>query len=122
AKLVMRFDRPLLRRIVQEGRLSHPQAVEYLTDTLFERRTRIGKAYFGAVTSLDYFRIDARALCAVDLSVRYALVTSGLVQVLDEHGTPVFSQLVDSDGNICVPLPPDSQYRIYRLRVARGIV
>ena len=33
AKLVMRFDRPLLRRNVQEGRLSHPQATEYLTDT-----------------------------------------------------------------------------------------
>lgn len=121
AKLVMRFDRPLLRRIVQEGQLSHQQATEYLTDTLFERRTLIGKAYLQAVTPLDYFRIDARALCAVDLSVRYGLVTSSLVQVLDAHGKPVFSQLVDADGNICIPLPPDSNYRIYRLRVTRGI-
>lgn len=121
AKLVMRFDRPLLRRIVEEGRLSHPQATEYLTDTLFERRTLIGKAYFHTVTPLDQFRIDTRALCAVDLSVRYGLVTSGLVQVLDENGKPVFSQLVDADGNICVPLPSDSQYRIYRLRITRGI-
>jgi hypothetical protein len=120
AKLVMRFDRPLIRRIVQEGRLSHPQATEYLTDTLFERRTRIGKAYFQTVTPLDQFRIDAQALCAVDLSVRYGLVTSGLVQVLDEYGKPVFSQLVDPAGTICIPLPPDSEYRIYRLRVARG--
>jgi len=120
AKLVMRFDRPLLRRIVQEGQLSHPQAIEYLTDTLFERRTRIGKAYFQRVTPLDYFRIDARELCAVDLSVRYGLVTSGLVQVLDAHGTPVFSQLVDANGNVCVPLRQDSEYRIYRLRIARG--
>ncbi|HEY6727286.1 MAG TPA: hypothetical protein VI197_24800 [Polyangiaceae bacterium] len=122
AKLVMRFDRQLIRRIVEEGRLSHPQATEYLTDTLFERRTLIGKAYFRKVTPLDHFRIDERAVCAVDLSVRYGLVTSGLVQVLDEYGKPVFSQLVDADGNVCVPLPPDSQYRIYRLRVARGLI
>ena len=120
AKLVMRFDRALIRRLVQEGRLSHPQATEYLTDTLFERRTRIGKAYFNAVTPLDQLRINAEAVCAVDLSVRYGLVTSGLVQVLDAYGKPVFSQLVDADGNICVPLPPDSEYRIYRLRVVRG--
>jgi len=120
AKLVMRFDRPLLRRIVQEGRLTHPQATEYLTDTLYERRTRIGKAYFDIVSPLDYFRIDAHALCAVDLAVRYGLVTSGIVQVLDAHGNATFSQLVDADGSICVPLSADSEYRIYRVRVVRG--
>ena len=56
----------------------------------------------------------------VDLAVRYGLVTGGLVQVLDAHGNATFSQLVDGDGNVCVPLSADSQYRIYRLRVVRG--
>lgn len=120
AKLVMRFDRALLRRIVEEGRLSQPEAAEYLTDTLYERRRRIGETYFADVSPLDYFRMDSNQVCAIDLSVRYGLVTGGLVQVLSADDQPVFSQLVDDDGLICVPIPNDAEYRIYRMRILRG--
>ena len=120
AKLVMRFDRTLLRRIVEAGQLSHPEAVDYLTDVLYERRSLIGKAYFARVSPLDHFRMTEQGLCFIDLSVRYALVTNGLVQALDADDNVVFSQLVDKQGNSCIPVHEDDEYRIYRLRVLRG--
>lgn len=52
--------------------------------------------------------------------MRYALVTNGLVQALDANDNVVFSQLVDKQGNSCIPVDQDDEYRIYRLRVLRG--
>jgi hypothetical protein len=120
AKLVMRFSRPLLKRIVEEGQLSRPDAAEYLTGVLYERRRRIGETYLERVTPFDQFSIQPSAICAIDLAVRYGIVTGGLVEVLDARDEVRFSQLVDEDGRFCVPIHPDDDYRIYRMRVTRG--
>lgn len=120
AKLVMRFDRRLLQRIVLEGQLSDPAAAEYLVDVLYERRRRIGAQYFGRVSPLDHFRIRPQEVCTIDLAVRHGLVTGGLVEALNAEDDVVFDQLVAKDGTLCIPIPNDAEYRIYRLRVRRG--
>jgi len=119
AKIVMRFDRPLLRALVAEGQLSHPAAEAYLVDVLYGRRKKIGQAYLEALTPLDWFTISPSELCATDLSVHYGLVTGGLVEVLDANDEVVFDRLVDGQGRICIPIHSDDQYRIYRLRTRR---
>lgn len=119
AKIVMRFDRELLRAIVAEGQLSQPDAEKYLVDVLYQRARIIGETYLEALTPLDWFTIDPRNLCATDLSVYYGLVTGGLVEVLDEKDDVAFDRLVDERGRICIPIHDDDEYRIYRLRVRR---
>jgi hypothetical protein len=119
AKLVLRFDKTLLTALVSTGELAHPAAERYLVDTLYERGRIIGDAYLGAVTPLDHFSISSHELCAVDLSVAHGLVTSGLVEVLDDRGDSAFDSLVDERGRVCIPLHADDSYRIYRLRVRR---
>jgi hypothetical protein len=121
AKLILRFDRPLLKAIVKTGQLSHPAAEEYLVDTLLKRRELIGRSYVQPLTALDHFTINQRELCAVDLSVRHRLVTAGMVEILDAGDAVSWDRLVANDGSICIPIPQDEQYRIYRMRTRRRL-
>jgi hypothetical protein len=116
---VLRFDKPLLTRLVRQGELGHEAAETYLVDALYERARIIGDRYLEAVTPLDHFSIDQHQLCAVDMSVYHGLVTSGLVQVLDAYDDVAFDTLVGKRGRFCVPIHADDQYRIYRLRTLR---
>jgi hypothetical protein len=119
AKLLMRFTPRMLRAIVATGELGRDDAERYLTQVLYERRSIIGRKYLEAVTPLDHFTIDRDELCAVDLSVWYGLVASGLVEVLDSNDDVAFDRLVGSNGRLCVPIHRDDDYRIYRLRIRR---
>lgn len=119
AKIIMRFDRDVLRAVVAEGRLSHPDAAEYLVNALYERRRIIGESYLERLSPLDWFTIDSRELCATDLSVYYGLVTGGLLEVLDAEDEVAFDRLVGPRGRICIPIHDDDRYRIYRLRIRR---
>lgn len=119
AKLVLRFDKPLLRALVKVGELGHRDAEAYLVDALYQRGRIIGHRYLEAVTPLDHFQITRTELCAVDMSVYHGLVTSGLVEVLDEHGEVAFDTLVDDRGRVCIPIHQDDRYRVYRLRTLR---
>ena len=75
----MRFDRPILRAIVAEGRYSDPAAARYLVKTLLERRDAVGRAFFGRVTPLDNLRLRPGAICGTDLGVLYRLAQHGVV-------------------------------------------
>lgn len=119
AKLVMRFDRPILEAIVQKGQLSEPGASEYLVRTLLDRRDQIGRAYLEAVTPLDRFSISASGLCMVDLGVRHRLFSIGSVERL-EGSRVVEARSVDALGRICFRVPRHERYTIYRLRTRRG--
>lgn len=119
AKLVLRFDRPLLEAVVRAGQLSHPEAERYLVETLYRRGRLTAHSYVQPLTALDYFTISRRALCAIDLSVMYGLVTSGLVEVLDATDQVVWKRVVDAQGHVCIPMADDDRYRIYRLRTRR---
>ncbi len=119
AKLVMRFDRPILEAIVAEGKLSEPAAARYLLDTLIARRDKVAHAYFEQVSPLDDFAITAQQFCMTDLSVRYGLERSGIVEWL-KGSSVTASRAVNADGRVCVRAPRNDDYTVYRLRVRRG--
>lgn len=119
AKLVLRFDKPLLRALVETGELESRDAEAYLVDALYKRGRIVGDTYLEAVTPLDNFSIENHQLCAVDLSVYHGLVTSGLVEVLDRHNAVAYDTLVGPHGRVCIPIHDDDSYRIYRLRMRR---
>jgi len=119
AKLVMRFDQPLLKAIVAEGQLREPAAAEYLVKTLMARRDAIGRAYFEAVSPLDDFSLTSDRLCMTDLSVRYGFAKAGTVEWL--KGSEVkASQAVNADGRLCVALRHGEDYTVMRMRTRRG--
>ncbi|HEY8947038.1 MAG TPA: hypothetical protein VIM73_22495, partial [Polyangiaceae bacterium] len=119
AKLVMRFDRPLLEAIVAQGRLSHPDAASYLVDTLLARQRAIGRAFLEAVTPLDHFTISPGALCMVDLAVRHHLASSGRIERIGDRQV-LEARLVDARGRLCLSIPRHEGYTVYRLRTRRG--
>jgi hypothetical protein len=119
AKLVQRFDRPLLEAIVAQGHYSEPDAARYLVDTLLARRDAIGRVYLDAVTPLDDFQLDARRLCMQDLAVRHRFAKRGQVEFLTSQG--VSKTLAEQeDGRICVSIPERPGYTVYRMRVRRA--
>ncbi|HEY6077375.1 MAG TPA: hypothetical protein VIW29_01145 [Polyangiaceae bacterium] len=119
AKLVMRFDRPLLDAIVGEASLSEQAAATYLVDTLLARRDAIGKAYVEAVTSLDDFQLSSTQLCMTDLSVRYGFAKTGSVEWLS-GSTLRYSLPLRADGRLCVRVPRGDAYTVFRMRVRRS--
>jgi hypothetical protein len=119
AKLVMRFDRATLAAIVGEGKFSDPEAAAYVVETLYARRTAIGRAYLEAVSPLDEWTVGSSGICAIDLGVFYGLATGGSVERL-QGSRVVDSRSVDSAGRVCLPLPASETYTVYRLRVRRG--
>lgn len=74
AKLVMAFREPEIRAILSTGEYSDPQAVEWLTRSLLERREKIGRLYLERVLPIDYFRIRDQKLEFRDLSVENGFV------------------------------------------------
>ena len=132
AKLVMRFDRPLVEAIVAAGELPQPQAAAYLVDALLQRRERIGHAWLEALSPLDELRIGEDSLCMVDLGVRYGLASDGVVERLPPRYRPDLDDAwsesesslqafrVAADGAVCLPLSGEGGYTVDRLRVRRG--
>jgi len=85
AKLVMSFSDEQIRKAVEQGRYSDPEAAEYLVKTLIERRDIIGKYYFNSLPPLDGFQISktddgSSRLCFLDLAV-----VTGLESKDDTH-------------------------------------
>ncbi|RYZ05871.1 MAG: hypothetical protein EOO73_18335 [Myxococcales bacterium] len=119
AKLVMRFDRPMIEAIVAEGKLSDADAARYLVETLVKRRDALGRAYFELVSPLDDFALTPEQLCMTDLSVRYGFVPGGVVEWLNGSKV-VFSRSVSADGRVCVKAPQSDAYTVFRMRVRRG--
>jgi hypothetical protein len=119
AKLVMRFDRPMLEAIVAEGKLTEPRAARYLVDTLAARRDAIGRTYLDAVSPLDEFTLTAERLCMTDLAIHYGFVSGGRVEWLNGSRVTA-SRALHADGRVCVPAPKNDDYTVYRMRVVRG--
>lgn len=122
AKIVMRFDRPILEAIVAEGQFTEPGAARYLVDTLVQRRDIVGRVYFERVTPLDYLEIRGRSLCGVDLSLRYGLVPGGVLEriALNDEDVVLERHLIGAGGRVCVGLPDAGSDGVVRLRILRG--
>jgi hypothetical protein len=119
AKLVLRFERPILQAIVAEARLSEPDAARYLVDTLVARRDAIGQAFLDAVSALDDFTLSADRLCMTDLAVRYRLARPGTVEWLTGSSVS-FRRPTDARGRLCVRVPAQNDYVVFRMRIRRG--
>jgi hypothetical protein len=119
AKIVMRFDRPLVEAIVAAGKLSDPAAARYLVNAIMVRRAKIGHTYLESLTALDELKVDAGIFCAVDLPTFYGLVHGGNVERLDDQGRVIDSKVIARDGRVCLGLP-DRDYAVLRLRTRRG--
>lgn len=74
AKLVMAFREPEIRAILSTGQYSDPQAVEWLTRCLMERREKIGRLYLERVLPIDYFHVRDQKLEFRDLSVENGFI------------------------------------------------
>jgi hypothetical protein len=78
AKLVMSFTDEQIRRAVEQGQYSDPEAAEYLIKSLIERRHIIGKYYYSIIPPLDRFKVlktdgGSTKLCFSDLAVEIGL-------------------------------------------------
>jgi hypothetical protein len=71
AKQVMAFTEPEVRTMVETGEYSNPEAVNYITRTLMERREKIGRTFFSKVLPLDRFDVRGGDLVFEDLGVKY---------------------------------------------------
>jgi hypothetical protein len=71
ARQVVAFTDDDIRAIVETGEFSDPRAVEYLTDTLAERRDRIGRQFLDKFLPVDNFRIENGQLRFNDLAAQH---------------------------------------------------
>jgi hypothetical protein len=78
AKIVMSFTDEQIRRAVEQGQYSDPEAAEYLIKTLIERRDIIGKYYFDIMPPLDNFEIRSSSDGAQILHFSDLTVDTGL--------------------------------------------
>ena len=69
AKQVAMFTDGEIRTLVETGEYSDPKVVDYLVQTLAERRDLIGKTFFAKVLPLDRFRVERGELKFDDLAV-----------------------------------------------------
>lgn len=120
AKIVMRFERPILEAVVAEGEFGE-EASAYLVDVLRERARKIGHAYIETVTALDAFEIDQRRLCAWDLGLVYGLAHEGVVERMESGDSKrvLVTHPIAPGGRVCIPIAARSGYEIARLRVRR---
>jgi hypothetical protein len=109
AKIVMRFERPVIEAIVAQGKLSNKDAERYLVDTLIARRDAIGRAYLDRVSPLDEFELRADRLCMTDLAVRYGFATGGSVEWL-------------RDGDVKLTVPIGARGRVWAATTTRSSV
>jgi hypothetical protein len=120
AKLVMRFERPMIQAIVAEGKLTNKEAEAYLIDTLVARRDAIGRAYLDRVSALDDFQLTSRRLCMTDLATFYGFADGGHVEWLS-GGEVRKTMPIGARGRTCVELrDAGEEYTVYRMRIRRG--
>jgi hypothetical protein len=92
AKIVLAFTDEDIRALVETGEYSDPKVVEFITNTLAQRRDRIGRCYFSKVLALENFGIRDGELKFENLSVRYGYRQAPEYRVDwstfdNEHGT-----------------------------------
>ena len=134
AKLVARFTPEQIAAAIEAGRLSEPEAAQYLLDTLIERQRLTLQYWFARVAPIDAPAVtavgDRVELCFSDLAIRYrtsAANTSYTLQAHDWHGTAVGSAIAapaGTAGRTCAKVDTASEdddggYTIIRISVRR---
>lgn len=114
AKLVMKFDRPMLEAIVKTGQLGDAAAERYVVDTLIERRDAIGRAFLDGVTPLDQIALTGDRLCGVDLARHHNIAGDGEL-VIDGRAVPIAA-----DGAVCAQVPISAGYHLAKVQIRRA--
>lgn len=114
AKLVMKFTRDQLARIVETGQLSDPAAAAYLLDTLVKRRAIIGATYLDVVTPLEDVQVTPGTLCAVDLARQLAVARDGTLELAKSRHP------IAGDGRVCAALDTGPGYHVVEARIHRA--
>ncbi len=136
AKIIIRFSPDHIRTAVEQGRLTDPRAVDYLTEVLIARQRKTARYWFDRVAPLDRFEVEGEGessrLCFDDLAIRYNLVDGGErtryeVRTYDYEGSEIGAAIEATPaqgGRACVgPIARPSTrdgYSIMRIATRRG--
>jgi hypothetical protein len=140
AKQVRNFTEREIRAIVKQGQYSNPEAVDYLTKTLVERRNKIGRAYLDYAGGLDRFAVEDGALTFEDLAAKYGYREEGRTRIVtwrpfdnqaEETGSVITSsemqgtslQIPDSDAaflQVEIETPTFGTNRVFLRRTDAG--
>src|SRR6185436_7818910 len=77
ASIVSRFNDEMIRAIVDEGRLSDPEAASYLTDVIKRRRDKVVAYWIAQTNPLDAFTVS-RSAAGTELTFDNAAVRLGV--------------------------------------------
>ena len=69
-RIVMRFTDEMIRAIVGTGRISDPEASDYLVETLIKRRDKIIRYYLPQMNPLDEFRLTGQPGASLRLAFK----------------------------------------------------
>jgi hypothetical protein len=113
AKIVGAFTPEMIRAAVDAGTYTDPRAAAYLWSVLVARRAKILRYWFGEVTPLDRFAVEAGSLCFTDLALthgvsRDAAARYGLRAFDDQGDSMEWSAVVRpaGGGRACAPGVP----------------
>jgi hypothetical protein len=120
AKRVAAFSRDEVAAAVAAGRY-RPAAAAYLTEALWQRRTRIAVDAFGETAPLDHVAVAGARLCFVDLWVRAGLGGGEATdyRAQEDERDIAATRGAAGDGNVCVTLPARDGYRVVALAARR---
>lgn len=131
AKILVRLSEAHIRAAVEEGKLSDPAAVDYMTKTLVARQRKTARYWFRQVAPLDRFEVRGDQLCFTDLTVRYQLEdtsdTRYSIAGYDRAGRATGWKVAATPGEggeVCAaglaPGTGDDGYTIALIRTRRG--
>ncbi|MDB4958960.1 MAG: hypothetical protein JWO36_6529 [Myxococcales bacterium] len=114
AKILARFTREQIHAAVEQGRLSDPRAVEYITEVLVARQRATARYWFSQTSPLDRFEATAsdgdQTLCFDDLLIASQLATPATryeITSYDRDQRPIamrYELAPGARGRTCAPL------------------
>ncbi|HEX6835031.1 MAG TPA: hypothetical protein VF334_00585 [Polyangia bacterium] len=115
AKRIALVDERELRAAIAAGRYPADVAGR-LYEILWRRRAAVLRAYFGAVTALDYFRVEGGRLCFDDLGAAAGL---GAARITASDGGRARAVVSSVAGGACVEGVAGSGYHVVALSASR---
>jgi hypothetical protein len=102
ARIVARFDEPVVRAIVEKAKYSDPRATDYITETLMKRRDKVLRAWLNQVNPVVDVTLDA----AGALAFRNAAVEAGTATPPQTYGLQWFrfDNATDTKTNVGGPV------------------
>ncbi len=124
-RIILRFSDEMIRAVVKTGKITDPEAEDYLVRTLIKRRDRIIRHYLPTVSSLDEFEIvpsgSSKELRFVNLMIKAGISESDLYECTWYRFDNTTGNLSELDSarvteKTAVPIPEgNSEYIMVRI-------